>query len=801
MNNKIPIRWHWGVQNVLQIQILRVFGLMKNLKTLARGAAIATVMTVVVPLGPVDLFGISPAFAQTVSRIAVEGNARVSDDTIRSYVVIKPGQRATAFDIDESLKALYQTGLFKDVVINRSGSTLVVTVQENAVINRISFEGNDRLKDEVLATVVTSKSRGILSESRIQTDTQSILEAYRRAGRFGAQVEPKVIDLGRNRADLVFEISEGAKTAVSRVSIIGNKAFSDRRLSKVITTKETGWLSWLSSNDVYDAERLAADEERLRKFYLNNGYADFRVISSVADLDRERNVFFVTITVDEGEQYRVGDVEVDSTVPDVDAEKLRGYVKTDSGDVYSAEEVSKSLEDMTIATAESGYAFARVSPRADRDYENKTINLVYQVDEGVRAYIERINIRGNTRTRDYVIRREFDMAEGDAFNRVLLDRAKRRLEALGFFEKVAITTEQGTEPDRVVLNVEVVEKGTGALSLGGGYSTADGFIADVSLTESNFMGRGQYLKVAVSGGASQQSYNLSFTEPYFLGRRLAAGFDLYKQSYKDTDARDYDYDRVGGTLRFGLPITEEISFNPYYTLEQKKLSNYDLYGTATASPGVTEAVDEGSTIKSAVGYSLVYNSVDNLTLPTDGLYAKFQQEFAGAGGDVRFIRSTIDARYYHELYPTWGLVGMIKVGAGHIQGIGGDDVRLLDAFYQGGETIRGFATAGYGPRDKVSGESLGGKSYVNATAELQFPLPYLDSVGLSGAVFADAGTLFGSDAQKGSFYGDESIRSSIGAGIVWASPFGRLRVDYGYALTKESYDDTQQLRFGAATNF
>ncbi|WP_157747827.1 outer membrane protein assembly factor BamA [Cohaesibacter sp. ES.047] len=774
---------------------------MKNLKTFAWGAAIATVMTVGAPLAPVDLFGISPAFAQTVSRIAVEGNARVSDDTIRSYVVVKPGQRASAFDIDESLKALYQTGLFKDVVINRRGSTLVVKVQENAVINRISFEGNDRLKDEVLEQVVTSKGRGILSQSRVKTDTQRILEAYRRAGRFGAQVEPKIIDLGRNRADLVFEITEGAKTSVSRVSIIGNTQFSDRRLSKVITTKESGWLSWFTANDTYDAERLAADEERLRKFYLNNGYADFRVISSVADLDRERNVFFVTITVEEGEQYRIGDVEVDSAVPDVDAEELRGYVKTDQGDVYSAEEVSESLEDMTIAIAESGYAFARVSPRADRDYENKTINLVYQVDEGARAYVERINIRGNTRTRDYVIRREFDMAEGDAFNRVLLDRAKRRLEALGFFEKVAITTEQGSSPDRVVLNVDVTEKGTGSLSLGGGYSTEDGFIADVSITETNFMGRGQYLKAAVSGGASQQSYTLSFTEPYFLGRRMAAGFDLYKQTYKDTDSREYDYDRVGGTLRLGLPITNELSFNPYYTLERKKLSNYELYSKPNASPGVTEAIDEGETIKSSLGYSLVYNTVDSMVAPSDGIYAKFQQEFAGVGGDVRFIRSTIDARYYHELYPTWGLVGMLKVGGGHIQGIGGDDVRILDAFYQGGETIRGFATAGYGPRDKRSGEALGGKTYFNATAELQFPLPYLDGVGLSGAVFADAGTLFGSDAAKGSFHSDNSIRSSVGAGIVWASPFGRLRVDYGYALTKESYDEKQEFRFGAATNF
>lgn len=774
---------------------------MKNVKTIAWGAAIATVMSVGVPLGPVDLFSVSPAFAQTVNRIVIQGNARVSDDTIRSYVQVKPGQSASAYAIDESLKELYQTGLFKDVRISRSGSSLVVTVEENAVINRIAFEGNDRLKDEALQQVVTSESRGILSETRIQTDTQRILEAYRRAGRFGARVEPKVIDLGQNRSDLVFEITEGAKTSVSRVSILGNKAFSDGRLQKVITTKESGWLSWLSSNDVYDAERLAADEERLRNFYLNNGYADFRVVSSIADLDRERNVFFVTITVDEGEQYRIGDVEIDSAVPDVDAESLRGQIHTDSGDVYSMDAVSESLEDITIEISKSGYAFARVSPRADRDYENKIINLVYQVDEGARAYVERINIRGNDRTRDYVIRREFDMAEGDAFNRVLLDRAKRRLENLGYFEKVAITTAPGSSPDRVVLNVDVAEKGTGSVSIGGGYSTADGFIADVALTENNFMGRGQYLKVAVSGGTSKRAYNLSFTEPFFLGRRLSAGFDLYQERFEDNDTRDYDYVRRGGTLRFGLPITNSISFNPYYTLEEKEISNYEHYNLTTGSPAIKQAQDEGATIKSAVGYSLVYNTLDSMQSPSDGIYARFSQEFAGAGGDVRFIRSTIDARYYHELYPAWGLVGMLKIGAGHIQGVGGDDVRLLDAFNRGGETIRGFASNGYGPRDKFSGDALGGKTYVNATAELQFPLPYLDSVGLSGSIFADAGTLFDSDASAGSFYNDKTIRSSVGAGVIWASPFGLLRVDYGYAINKEDYDDTQEIRFGAASQF
>ena len=769
---------------------------MKNLKTIAWGAALATVMSVGVPLGPVDLFSVSPAFAQTVSRVVVQGNARVSDDTIRSYVQVKPGQRATAFQIDESLKALYQTGLFKDVKIRRSGSSLVVDVVENAVINRIAFEGNKRLKDDMLEGIITSKSRGILSETKIRTDAQRILEGYRRSGRFGAKVEPKIIDLGRNRADLVFEIDEGAKTAVSRVTILGNKAFSDSRLQRVISTKESNWLSWFTKNDTYDQERLAADEEKLRQFYLNHGYADFRVVSSIADLDRERNVFFVSITVDEGEQYSIGDVEIDSAVPDVDAEALREQVKTKSGDTYRVDDVTETLEDITVEISKSGYAFARVSPRADRDYENKTINLVYQVDEGARAYIERINIRGNTRTRDYVIRREFDMAEGDAFNRVLLDRAKRRLNALGFFEKVEIDTAPGSASDRVVLNVVVEEKGTGSVSIGGGYSTTDGLIADIAVNEKNFMGRGQNVRASTGFGTSKKNYTFSFTEPYFLGRRMAAGFDVFHETFEDNDTREYDYERTGGTIRFGLPITNDLSFNPYYTIESKEISDYN--GTSVA---IIQAQNEGSTLKSAIGYNLVYNTLDNMQKPNEGVFARFRQEFAGLGGDVKFVRSTIDARYYHELYPAWGLVGMVRFGAGHIEGYSNDDVRLLDAFNQGGETIRGFAPNGYGPRDRASGDAIGGKTYVNATAELQFPIRGLETVGISGSVFADAGTLFGSDATSGTFDDEKSIRSSIGAGVIWASPFGLLRVDYAYAISKEDYDDTQSIRFGAASNF
>ena len=775
---------------------------MRVFPKLFRISALAIACLSVGALAPVDrvFFGASQAEAAVARSIAVEGNTRIEDETVRAYVTIRPGRSYGPADVDESLKALFATGLFADVKIAQRGGTLVVTVSENPIINKISFEGNKRLSDEALTGTIRSTSRSVLTRARIQSDVQRILEAYRRSGRFRAEVEPKIIERSNKRADLVFEISEGDKTGVERITFIGNKNFSDGRLQDVIRTRESGFLSWLRTSDVYDPDRLSADQELLRRYYFKKGYADFRIVSAIAELDREQNVFYVTFTVEEGEQYTFGDVDVQTSLPTLDPEMLRNVVRTKSGKTYNSELVEKSLEALTLEVSQQGFAFAQVRPRGDRDYENRTISISYYVDEGPRAYVERINIRGNDRTREYVIRREFDLAEGDAFNRVLVDKAERRLKNLNFFKNVRITTERGSAPDRVVVNVDVEEQPTGEVSFGVGYSTTDGVIGDVSVSEKNFMGRGQYVRVAVGGGENKQTYEFAFTEPYFMGRRISLSLDAYRKTFDNTSTRTYDEDTTGGGFAFGLPLRDdELRLNVFYKIYD---TNITLSGAGPFSPAITAAA--GKRLTSLVGYSLVYNTLDNNKAPRDGILATFQQEFAGVGGDVSFIRTTAEGKFYREILPEWGVVGMLKGSAGHITGVG-EALRINDHFLKGGETIRGFDGSGFGPRD-ANGDALGGRFFFAGTAEATFPFPYIPKeLGLSGAVFADAGSLWDADpvstAATTVSSNNFDLRASVGFGVEWRSPFGPLRADFAWPVLKNAADTVQVFRLGGGTRF
>lgn len=787
---------------------------MRELPSFLRRVLLVAGVMVVAPVTLPDalLLGAAPARAATVSAIEVVGNGRVDVETVRTYVTIRPGRPFGAADIDESIKALYATGLFADVQISQQGSRLVVSVKENPIINRISFEGNRRQSDQTLEGVIESKPRAVLTRSRVQSDVQRILAAYRQSGRFRATVEPKIIELPQNRVDLVFEINEGDKTGVSSITFIGNKAFSDGRLRDVVRTRESGLLSFLRTTDSYDPDRLAADQELLRQFYYNHGYADFRIISAVADLDREQNTFFITFTVEEGEPYTFGDINVESSLAALDPEKLKAVILTRKGDTYSSSVVEKSLEAMTIQAAELGYAFAQVRPRGDRNYEDHTISITYSIDEGPRVYVERINVVGNTRTRDYVIRREFDLVEGDAFNRILLDRAERRLNNLGFFKTVRITTEPGSAPDKVVVNVVVEEQSTGELSFGAGYSTSDGVLGEITLSEKNFLGRGQYVRAMVGGGESRQEFELSFTEPYFLGRRIAAGFDFYARELEETDYRSYDETNIGGGVRAGFPLTEAVTLNLFYNIDSS-----DVWIPRNQRRRVSVAILDasGENLTSLVGYEFVYNTLDSLIEPRDGLYGFFQQEFAGIGGDSQFIRTKVQGRAYREVWADWGVVGMVKGEAGSIYGLG-KDLLTTDQFFIGGETIRGFQTSGIGPRDERTDDALGGRLYVAGTAEATFPLPYVpQELGFAGALFTDAGTLWDVDPSIEKLRrrvngkvrtvnvvsNDPTIRWSAGFGLAWKSPFGPIRADLAWPIVSDKYDETQVFRISGGTRF
>lgn len=773
--------------------------------------------------------------------IVVQGNRRIEADTIRSYFRVGPGERLDAIRIDEAYKALLATGLFEDVRISQAGGRIVVTVREAGAINRVAFEGNRAVKDEQLAGEIQSKSRGPLSRNIVRADVQRILDVYRANGRYDVHVEPKLIDQPNGRVDLVFEISEGKKTGIRNINFVGNRSYSASRLKDVIKTGETGILSFLRTNDVYDQDRIEADRELLRRFYLNKGYADVRVTSAIAEYDPATRGFSVTFSIEEGDFYRIGAISVESNVREVDASRLRGFLRTRSGSAYSAEDVEKSVESMTLELAKGGYPFAVVRPRGDRNYEARTVDLAFVVDQGSRSYIERINVRGNTRTRDHVIRREFDIGEGDAYNHAMIERAERRLKNLGFFKSVKINSEPGSAPDRVVVNVDVEEMSTGEFSISGGYSTADGFIAEVSVAERNLLGNGQFAKAAVQYGQRVRGFELSFVEPYLLGYRLAFGVDLFHKQITQSTYQSYDSKTTGGGFRFGIPVADDLTLQLRYSAYQQQITLYDLnncYPASTscipAAPSLRSAAAYGDVLTSLVGYTLNYNTLDNARNPTKGLLLDFKQDFAGAGGDTKFIRTSFDGRMYFDI--GWDLTGILRGQAGHIASwgskdpalVGNGDLRILDHFFMGPNLVRGFQTAGIGPRDMTPGsthDALGGTMYWGVSAEVQYPLFFAPKdFGMKMALFADAGSVWGYKGMT-SYQGpspqalqvmevrdENKVRSSVGVGLVWDSPFGPLRFDYAVALTKDKgvYDPvldrqvgdvTQAFRFSGGTRF
>ena len=840
--------------------------MMVGLRVLRGGLAAALMMVAmpVVAVATVSLVS-SEAVAQTAASIGVEGNRRIEADTIRSYFKPGPDGRLDNVRIDDGLKALIETGLFQDVRIDRTGGRFVVVVVENPVIGRVAFEGNKKVKDEQLTAEVQSKPRGTLSRAMVQSDTARITEIYRRNGRYDVRVEPKIIEQPNNRVDLVFEVTEGSKTVVKSIEFIGNQAFSSYRLRDTIKTRESNFLSFLASNDVYDPDRIEADRDILRRYYLKNGYADVQIVAALTEYDPARGGFLVSFKIEEGQQYRVGSVEFQSSIATFDGNSLRPLSRVNVGSVYNAEAVEKSVEEMSIEASRRGYAFATVKPRGDRNFEAHTVSIVFAVDEGPRTYIERINVRGNTRTRDYVIRREFDVSEGDAYNRALVDRAERRLKNLDYFKSIKITPEPGSSSDRVVLNVDLEEKSTGDFSVSGGYSTADGLLGEVSVSERNLLGRGLYAKASVQYGQRTQGYSLSFVEPYLLGYRVALGLDFYQRKQLASSYVSYDSKSIGFSPRLGFQLREDLNLQLRYSISQQEITlpsyltncnnftnnglpfnptpafiaasggipgfDANIGGTNCFSDGETSAavkqgLASGPVTTSALGYTLAYNTLDNNKDPTSGILAVLNQDFAGVGGDVSYLKTVGDVKLYTPVVSD--IVGVIRLQGGVLNDTG-KGIRMLDHFQMGPNLVRGFAPQGIGPRDVGTisfngfGDALGGTKYWGASAELQMPFWFLPKeVGLKGAVYADAGSVFGYEGATSivpgascngtallnaqnqciSLAADNGlIRTSVGVGLIWQSPFGPLRFDYAIPLTKSVYDRTQEFRFGGGTSF
>jgi len=739
-----------------------------------------------------------PAIAQipsggTISEIRIEGTQRVEPETVRSYMLVQPGDPFDSDRIDRSLKSLFATGLFADVALRREGDVLIVRVVENPIINRIAFEGNHKLSDQTLDAEVQLKPRVVYTRTKVQSDVKRILDVYRRNGRFAASVDPKVIPLEQNRIDLVFEIDEGPVTGVRSITFVGNHQFSASRLREILQTKESRWYRFFSSDDNYDPDRLTYDRELLRKFYLSEGYADFRVVSAVAELAPARDGFFITFTIEEGERYRFGKIDVTNQIKDVKVDDLKPLVTVAEGDWYNADQVDKTISALTEALGNRGYAFVDIQPRVKRNADTRTIDVTFEIKEGPRVYVERIDITGNVRTLDKVIRREFRLVEGDAFNTSRLQRSEQRIKNLGFFKKTDITTNPGSSPDKTVIGVNVEEQSTGEFSVGAGFSTSEGVLGDISIRERNLLGRGQDLRIGTVIAQRQQQVDLSFTEPYFLERNLAAGIDLFEINQDNQLIGQFNQFTVGGSLRMGYQITEPLRQTLKYTLRQDTINNVQ----STASRFIQE--EAGTRNTSAVGQVLLYDKRDNRLDPSAGYFGQFGVDVAGLGGDVRYVRTLLSGGYYYSVAPQWVL--SLTGEGGYIHGLGGDIVRIEDRFFVGGDNLRGFATGGIGPRDLATNDALGGNVYYVGTVSLGFPLGLPQELGITGRVFSDFGSLFNLD-EKGSTIADpHSVRVSTGFGVSWASPLGPIKLDLAVPVKREPFDKKQFFRIGFGTRF
>ncbi len=752
-----------------------------------------------------------PTSAQAPGRVAaieVQGNQRIEADTVRSYMLVQPGEAADPDRLDRSLRALFATGLFRDVEIRPEGNRVIVRVVENPLVNRVGFEGNRRVTSEVLRGEVQLRARSVFTPAAAQADRQRILEIYARRGRFGATVEPKIIELDQNRVDVVFEITEGNVALVSRIGFVGNESFSDSRLREIVATREQAWYRLLSTSDTYDPDRLAFDRELLRRFYLRQGYADVEITGATAELAPDRSGFFITYTISEGPRYRIGNIEITSSIRGLDPAGLQREIPISVRDWYDGDAVDRADTQLTELLATRGFPFVNVEPRVVRNREARTVDLTFEITEGPRAFVERIEITGNTRTQDRVIRREFRLAEGDPLVVQQVRRSRERIRGLGFFTDVQINSAPGSAPDRVILNTQVQERATGEFTIGGGYSTDAGLLADIGLRERNLLGTGVDARLNVTLAQRRSQVDVSVTDPQFLDRNLAAGADVFLVQRNLQDTSGYNERRAGFALRMGYEINERLRQSWAYSLVDRELTDVD--------PGTSRFIQEqaGRTLLSQVSTTITYDRRDSRVEPRSGYVVRGGVDWAGLGGDISYVRFRGDAQYYVPFERLLGdpdYVLVLAAGAGYLAPYGDNDTRIVDRFFLGGENLRGFALGGAGPRDVSTNDALGGQTLWTTSAEFRFPLPVPSELGFIGRAFIDAGGNYGLPSSVNDtgcpvtfpncVRNDSTPRVGAGVGISWRSPIGLINIDLAQALVKQSYDETQVFRLGFGTRF
>ena len=723
----------------------------------------------------------SNAMAQgVISNININGLQRVEKETALSYAGISTNKPVSTEELNEALKRLYDTGLFSDISFDTKGNTLVINVKENPVIGVMAFDGNDKIDDKILESEVQSAPRSVFSKAKVQQDVQRILDVYKRAGRYGVSVEPKIIKKSENRVDLIFEIEEGPEAKIDTINFIGNKHYTGKDLQSEIMSKESRWYRLFSSAENFDREKMNYDQELLRRFYNRHGYADFAVVSAIAELSRDKTSFILTFTIDEGKRYTINDIQIKSTVPDIDANQWYKYVTFKTGNWYNSDEIEKTVNALTEELSRKGFVFVEVVPNIYKDRETGKLSVVFDIKENAKVFVNRINITGNTRTLDEVIRREFRISEGNVFNVAKIRESRRNVERLNYFSKVDIDTER-VDYDKADINVNV----------GVGYSTVNGALIRAGITENNFLGKGQ--QVSLNAGVSQRStdYSFSFTEPYFMDRRLSAGTDLFYQTEDYQDESNYDMDTMGGRLRFGWNYTDDLSQYVRYTLKQDKIKN-----VSSASKYIQE--EEGDAIDSVIGQTIVYDKRDNIMKPREGYYLSFGNDISGLGGDDKYLKFDAKAYKFYTLSDYYTFKFFIN--GGYIAGYGGEDVRLAQRYFLGGNTMRGFETGGISARDKVTKDALGGNWMLYGGAELAFPMG-LDELGIRGRTFVDVGTTGKPDNINTSDVDySSSPRVAIGFGFEWTSPMGKIDIDFGFPIVKQDYDETEVFRLNFGTS-
>jgi outer membrane protein insertion porin family len=726
-----------------------------------------------------------------LNHINIQGNQRIDAKTIIRYTELEQGNPVTIKDINGAIKNLYMTGFFTEVTARKDGDGVLFRVSENPMVNQVKFEGNKELEEDKLVTELSLKPRALYTKPKLQADVERLQNIYRRSGRFSAKITPNLQTLEQNRVDITFVIDEGDVTRVGRIDFIGNERFDDATLHEVINTETECWYCFLSDNDKYDPDKIMYDKELLRRFYTKQGYADFTVKSITTELSPKRDKFFITFALDEGKRYRIGKVNIESSLI-ADANKtLRDEIAISKGDYFNAEAIENSVDSLVEKLGDKGFAFVDIDPQINR-VNNKTIDLTFKIAEGPRVYVERINIEGNVRTLDEVIRREFRLSEGDAFSTSKMQRSEQRLRNLGFFEDVKIKTKQGSSPDRVIVDVDVAEQSTGEVSLGGGFSTVDGVLADIGIRERNLLGRGQELRARGTFAQFRQQYDIGFTEPYFLGREIAAGFDLFSTLQNFRTQTAFDREVNGGRLRFGYALTENLRQDLYYSYQEANIQNI----RDGASRFIQDQV--GTNTTSLIGQSLTYDKLDNRINPTDGYSVRLALDFAGLGGNSEFVRPDFRGQFFYSIVPDW--IFMQSASGGYVHALN-SGIRIQDRYFIGQREMRGFDLIGIGPRDRLTGDALGGNVYYTTTTELLFPLGLPNELGIKGAAFVDTGTLYQIDQSGVDVLDDSALRVSAGLGIAWNSPFGPIRLDYGQALVKQDYDVEENFRFSFGGRF